>query len=272
MPQDEFIDDIPFPETQNYVKRILGTAEDYRYLYGGGLLDPNRASRSLAVNTAGKTTATTAAPRRPRPRRRRRRRSPPRSRCAPRTADRCSMVDRLLDLTRQAEARHFWFHGFRSYLLPVFAAAVAGRPHARILDVGCGTGYNLGLLARHGAAVGLDLNERGLALARDIGRPLLRADTARLPFADDTFDLVTSFDMMQCIPTDREAVREMARVRKTRRGSGHLDGRARDPPRRSLGGVAGIPALYADVGAGARRAGGAARGTGHVHVRGRCFR
>ncbi|HXG53913.1 MAG TPA: transglycosylase SLT domain-containing protein [Vicinamibacterales bacterium] len=34
--EDEFIDDIPFPETQNYVKRILGTAEDYRLLYGGG--------------------------------------------------------------------------------------------------------------------------------------------------------------------------------------------------------------------------------------------
>lgn len=33
--QDEFIDDIPFPETQNYVKRILGTAEDYRRLYAG---------------------------------------------------------------------------------------------------------------------------------------------------------------------------------------------------------------------------------------------
>src|SRR5687767_13885836 len=33
LPQDEFIDDIPFPETQNYVKRILGTAEDYRNLY-----------------------------------------------------------------------------------------------------------------------------------------------------------------------------------------------------------------------------------------------
>ena len=124
------------------------------------------------------------------------------------------MVDRLLDLTRQAEANHFWYHGFRSYLLPVFADAVAGRPHVRILDVGCGTGYNLGLLARHGAVVGLDLNERGLAHARDIGQPLLRGDTARLPFADATFDLVTSFDMMQCIPTDRESVREMARVTK----------------------------------------------------------
>jgi soluble lytic murein transglycosylase len=31
--RDEFIDDIPYPETQNYVKRILGTAEDYRKLY-----------------------------------------------------------------------------------------------------------------------------------------------------------------------------------------------------------------------------------------------
>ena len=34
VPRDEFIDDIPYPETQNYVKRILGTAEDYRRLYG----------------------------------------------------------------------------------------------------------------------------------------------------------------------------------------------------------------------------------------------
>jgi len=124
------------------------------------------------------------------------------------------MVDRLLDLTRQAEANHFWYNGFRSYLLPVFAHAAAGRSRVRALDVGCGTGYNLGLLARHGSVVGLDLNERGLMLAREIGRPLVRARTERLPFADATFDLVTSFDMMQCIPTDREAVREMARVAK----------------------------------------------------------
>jgi soluble lytic murein transglycosylase len=34
--QEEFIDDIPYPETQNYVKRILGTVEDYRRLYGPG--------------------------------------------------------------------------------------------------------------------------------------------------------------------------------------------------------------------------------------------
>ena len=60
VPQDEFIDDIPFPETQTYVKRILGTAEDYRYLYGGGLLDPNTGQTLVAATTASKATVTAA--------------------------------------------------------------------------------------------------------------------------------------------------------------------------------------------------------------------
>jgi SAM-dependent methyltransferase len=130
------------------------------------------------------------------------------------------MVDRLLDLTRQAEASHFWYRGFRHYLRPVLAGLAARQPIAgrsgnrplRMLDVGCGTGGNLALLAPHGAPFGLDPNARGLALARELGHPLMRGDAAQLPFADATFDLVTSFDVVQCIPTDREAVREMARV------------------------------------------------------------
>ena len=34
LPRDEFIDDIPYPETQNYVKKVLTMADDYRRLYG----------------------------------------------------------------------------------------------------------------------------------------------------------------------------------------------------------------------------------------------
>jgi soluble lytic murein transglycosylase len=52
--QDEFIDDIPFPETQNYVKRILGTAEDYRGLYGGGLRESGTEPRLLGEQTPAK--------------------------------------------------------------------------------------------------------------------------------------------------------------------------------------------------------------------------
>ena len=45
--REEFIDDIPFPETQNYVKRILSAAEEYRKLYGDG----------ATVTSGGKTAA-----------------------------------------------------------------------------------------------------------------------------------------------------------------------------------------------------------------------
>jgi len=34
LPRDEFVEDIPYAETQNYVKKVLGMAEDYRRIYG----------------------------------------------------------------------------------------------------------------------------------------------------------------------------------------------------------------------------------------------
>jgi peptidoglycan lytic transglycosylase len=50
--EDEFIDDIPFPETQNYVKRILGTAEDYRALYGVSGASPIPSPRRTSAAAA----------------------------------------------------------------------------------------------------------------------------------------------------------------------------------------------------------------------------
>ena len=62
--EDEFIDDIPFPETQNYVKRILGTAEDYRRLYGESGAEPIRVAPAPARSSsvAPKSSSKTAAP------------------------------------------------------------------------------------------------------------------------------------------------------------------------------------------------------------------
>ena len=37
----KFIDDIPYPETRGYVKKILGTADDYRRIYA------NAAGRTI---------------------------------------------------------------------------------------------------------------------------------------------------------------------------------------------------------------------------------
>jgi ubiquinone/menaquinone biosynthesis C-methylase UbiE len=130
-------------------------------------------------------------------------------------------MDRLLEATARAERNHFWFRGFRAFVTPLVERAVDRHP-AEILDCGAGTGHNLQWLSTFGRATGIDLTWSGLAYARAAGRTrLARASAAALPFGRASFDLVTSFDVLQCIPGAAEemAVREMHRVL---RPGGHL--------------------------------------------------
>jgi SAM-dependent methyltransferase len=131
-------------------------------------------------------------------------------------------VEHLLRATARAEARHFWFRGFRLFVTPLVRQATAGLSAARLLDCGCGTGANVEWLGSYGQAFGFDLSATGLRIGRDAGRGrLARATVAALPFADNSFDLVTSFDVLYSLdaPIERAAVREMYRV--TRPG-GHV--------------------------------------------------
>ena len=120
-------------------------------------------------------------------------------------------IDRLEQTARVQEA-HFWFRAFRRRLASTLDAILGPRRDVRILDCGCGAGANLRLLSRYGPVFGLDLSSIGLTLARSAGRPLVRADITRIPFADSSFDMVTSFDVFQQLPDDDVALREMARV------------------------------------------------------------
>ena len=124
-------------------------------------------------------------------------------------------VDELLDATYRAEREHFWFQGFRRFVTPVIDRAAAGRRDLRILDCGCGTGANLEILAPYGRAFGFDLNALGLGFASRNGHArVARASIAAIPFPADAFDLVTSFDVWQTLPSHVEAAapREMFRV------------------------------------------------------------
>lgn len=103
---------------------------------------------------------------------------------------------------------------------------LAGNLRCRaVLDVGCGDGALT--LARAGAAsvTGCDIDPRMISHAitrtthqQDAVRYAV-ADAARLPFADQSFDLVTVVTILTFVPDAEGAVREMARVLKP---GGHL--------------------------------------------------
>jgi soluble lytic murein transglycosylase len=61
---DEFIDDIPYPETQNYVRKILGTAEDYRRVYGELGIKPLAGAPGTGTVISAGTSSKASAPQR----------------------------------------------------------------------------------------------------------------------------------------------------------------------------------------------------------------
>ena len=103
------------------------------------------------------------------------------------------------------------------------------QPGDRVLDLGCGGGRHAFEAARRGAivtAVDLDLGELkhvrdttgAMVVAGEIAEAVIAAvngDALRLPFADGTFDRIIASEVMEHIPDDLGAARELARVLRT---------------------------------------------------------
>lgn len=92
------------------------------------------------------------------------------------------------------------------------------REDMKVLEVGCGTGTNLRLYENAGCDVfGIDLSPAMLEMARQKlseHADLRVADAAQMPYADDSFDLVTAFLTLHEMPaaTRTAVMSEMIRV------------------------------------------------------------
>ena len=96
-----------------------------------------------------------------------------------------------------------WRYAYRPEFIPLLLDYLGARAGMNILDVGCGSGFLSRLLARpldNVTVVGIDPDGQLLDAAQDLlGREALpteiqlgQGDAYRLPFPDETFDLVTS--------------------------------------------------------------------------------
>jgi ubiquinone/menaquinone biosynthesis C-methylase UbiE len=91
------------------------------------------------------------------------------------------------------------------------------RGSSKILDAGCGTGGWLKVLKDDFWVTGLDISKEALHFCaeRKLDR-LVNGDVASLPYKDNTFDLITSFDVLyhKDVSSELATLKEFLRVLK----------------------------------------------------------
>jgi SAM-dependent methyltransferase len=109
--------------------------------------------------------------------------------------------------------RHWWYRARRDILAQLIETKIPLPKDARLLEIGCGTGPNLDMLARFGRldAVEIDGAARAIAGAR-LGRPVFDAPLPHLHGVEDgAYDLVCLLDVLEHVEADREALVSIAR-------------------------------------------------------------
>lgn len=123
----------------------------------------------------------------------------------------------------ELEENFWWFVGMREITRSLLNQQCEKGNVWSALDAGCGTGGMLSWLSQYtgsNSVVGIDLSQTALEFCRERNhQQLTQGSIAQLPFADSSFDLVTSFDVLQHV-LDKGDVRAIAEIYRVLRPGG----------------------------------------------------
>lgn len=119
----------------------------------------------------------------------------------------------------RVQDRHWWFLARRKILFAQIKALNLP-PNADILEIGSGTGANLGLLSEFGSVTGLEMSGEAIAFASRRAQSLhcvtLRQGICPQDLSEigKHFDLICLFDVLEHIDEDAETLRRLAHILK----------------------------------------------------------
>ncbi|KQN28938.1 class I SAM-dependent methyltransferase [Sphingomonas sp. Leaf38] len=122
-------------------------------------------------------------------------------------------MDRIVyDRMAAHDSTHWWYRARRDILADYLTRYGALPKDAKILEIGCGTGHNLPMLAAFGSidAIEIDPAAREIASER-LGKPVGAAPLPELPGVPrGHYDLIAVLDVVEHIEDDVAALKAMA--------------------------------------------------------------
>lgn len=107
---------------------------------------------------------------------------------------------------------HFWLKA-KTELINQLCTRGADGKKLSILSVGAGTGEDLAALASIGDVHAIDIDQQALDLIPDhLIVEKKCADARDVPYADNTFDMVVAFDVLEHVDQDQKMVDELYRI------------------------------------------------------------
>lgn len=120
-----------------------------------------------------------------------------------------AVFDRMAEL----DSRHWWFVARRRILSELIEREVELPADARILEIGCGTGHNFGMLGKYGHIDAIEVDDEARALSSSrLGREVGAAPLPELPgIPDAAYHLIALLDVLEHIEEDRASLASIKR-------------------------------------------------------------
>jgi 2-polyprenyl-3-methyl-5-hydroxy-6-metoxy-1,4-benzoquinol methylase len=115
-----------------------------------------------------------------------------------------SVYDNMAKLDEQ----HWWYVARRDVLDRLIRRRIQLPGNARILEIGCGTGHNLPMLARFGEVDGIEIDAAAREIAsKRLGKPVMSSPLPALEGVEEgAYDLVAILDVLEHIEADEAAL------------------------------------------------------------------
>ena len=123
------------------------------------------------------------------------------------------LMERVVyDQMAELDNRHWWYRARHEVLAALIRRLAKPPAGAKLLEIGCGTGHNLSMLAEFGDVDALELDDQARELAQSrVGRALMSSPLPELEGVKRRhYDLIGAFDVIEHIDDDRASIASIA--------------------------------------------------------------